>query len=167
MVSWLDITPTLLDFAHAVPEKPKYQGRSFKDIIGNKATEGWDKIYASQTFHEITMYYPMRVVRTDQYKLIWNIAHRLEFPFASDLWDSLTWQAMLKKTPDTLYGPRTIDAYIHRPEFELYDMQNDPKESRNLAENPEFKAVLDGLRADLQNFQQETGDPWYIKWQHE
>lgn len=167
MVSWLDITPTLLDYADAVPEKPKYQGRSFRGIIGAKNAKGWDKVYASQTFHEITMYYPMRVVRTNQYKLIWNIAHRLEYPFASDLWDSITWQAMMKKDSGTLYGPRSIDTYIHRPEFELYDVRNDAQESRNLAENPEFKAVLEALRSDLQKFQQETGDPWYIKWQHE
>ena len=58
---------------------------------------GWDEVYASHTFHEVTMYYPMRVVRSGQYKLIWNIAHPLPFPFASDLWGSATWQDSLKR----------------------------------------------------------------------
>ena len=54
---------------------------------------GWNELYASHTFHEITMYYPMRVVRGRQYKLIWNLAHPLPYPFASDLWEAPTWDA--------------------------------------------------------------------------
>ncbi len=43
----------------------KLHGRSWKD--GDRAERmppGWDEVNASHTFHEITMYYPMRVVRT-------------------------------------------------------------------------------------------------------
>ena len=43
----------------------------------------WDEVFASHTFHEIQMYYPMRVVRERRYKLLWNIAHPLPFPFPS------------------------------------------------------------------------------------
>ena len=66
------------------------------------------------------MYYPMKTVRAGQYKLIWNIAHPLPFPFASDLWAAPTWQDTYKKGPDALYGKRTVKAYVQRPRFELY-----------------------------------------------
>lgn len=39
------------------------------------------------------MYYPVRVIRTDRYKLILDLAHQLPYPFASDLYASATWQA--------------------------------------------------------------------------
>ncbi len=111
MISFVDITPTLLDAAGGYdagkraplhPDSrelpahrpgdnfgPKYtgfHGRSFLPIISETNPDGWDSIAASHTFHEIQMYYPMRVVRDRRYKLIWNVAHNQPFPFASDLW---------------------------------------------------------------------------------
>src|SRR6185369_13642583 len=95
-------------------------GRSFLGILGQEQPQGWDEIFASHTFHEVTMYYPVRVVRGRRWKLSWNLAHPLPFPFASDLYGSATWQEALAKGNDSLYGKRTIASYVHRPEFELY-----------------------------------------------
>ena len=103
-------------------------GRSFLPVLDQENPEGWDEICASHTFHEIQMYYPMRVVRNRNYKLIWNIAWPLPYPFASDLWAAATWQYVYKQGMDTPYGSRTVREYIHRPEFELYDMKSDPWE---------------------------------------
>ena len=112
----------------------KLHGRSFLPILEQEKPDGWDEIYASHTFHEVTMYYPMRVVRSGKYKLIWNIAHPLPFPFASDLWGSATWQDSLKRGDDFMYGKRTIKDLVQRPQFELYDLEADPDEIHNLAE---------------------------------
>ena len=64
----------------------RYHGKSWLHALGNRDAVHWETIFASHTFHEIQMYYPMRVVRDSNYKLIWNIAHQLPYPFASDLW---------------------------------------------------------------------------------
>lgn len=162
MVTWADITPTILDFAGAFPEKPQFHGRSFLSVLQQEHPTGWDEIYASHTFHEITMYYPMRVVRTRKYKLIWNIAHKLDYPFASDLYASKTWQAVLKRV-DKVYGKRSIEAYIHRPKFELYDLKNDPHEVKNLAEDTKHAKILEELKGKLKAFQRQTKDPWILK----
>ncbi|HQU43619.1 MAG TPA: sulfatase, partial [Pirellulales bacterium] len=122
MVSWVDLTPTLLDFARATPQQAAFHGRSFLPVLEEVRPADWEEVYASHTFHEVTMYYPMRVVRGRRYKLIWNIAHPLPYPFASDLWDAPTWQDVYAKGGDALYGRRTVAAYIHRPPFELYDL---------------------------------------------
>ena len=37
---------------------PGLQGRSFFKILDQPHPEGWDEIYASHTFHEVTNYYP-------------------------------------------------------------------------------------------------------------
>ena len=50
-------------------------------VLDQENPQGWDEVFASHTFHEITMYYPMRVVHSGKYKLIWNIAHPLPYPF--------------------------------------------------------------------------------------
>jgi N-sulfoglucosamine sulfohydrolase len=167
-VSWVDITPTVLDYAGVKPRTNKpLQGRSFLSVLEKDKPEGWDEVYASHTFHEVTMYYPMRVVRHGRYKLIWNIAHPLPFPFASDLWGSATWQDTLKRGEDFVYGKRTIRQLVQRPQFELYDLETDPDETRNLADIPAQRARLAELKGKLRNFQKRTDDPWILKWDRE
>jgi N-sulfoglucosamine sulfohydrolase len=142
-------------------------GRSFLPILEQPKPAGWDEVYASHTFHEVTMYYPMRVVRSGKYKLIWNIASPLPFPFASDLYGSATWQDTLKRGEKYVYGKRTVNAYEHRPSFELFDVEKDPDELHNLADDPAQQDRLVSLKQKLRQFQKRTGDPWILKWEHE
>ncbi len=167
MVSHVDLTPTILDFAGALPKDHAFHGRSWLPVFNQPEHDDWKEIYASHTFHEITMYYPMRVVRQGRYKLIWNIAHELPYPFASDLWEAPTWQDRYRLGPETMYGQRTIKQYIHRPEFELFDLQTDPHEAHNLADQSEHAERLAHLKSKLQQFQKRTGDPWELKWRYE
>lgn len=166
MIGYADIAPTLLDFAGVNPENISFHGRSFRGILGEIAPPGWDEVYASHTFHEVTMYYPMRAVRTRRHKLIWNIAHGLEYPFASDLWESRTWQGVLARG-DEFYGRRRVADYLHRPRFELYDLEQDPDEVHNLAEDPGHATLLEEMKAKLRAFQKRTKDPWILKWERE
>jgi N-sulfoglucosamine sulfohydrolase len=168
MVSHVDLTPTLLDYAEALPQGHKLHGRSWKSAIAaEEPPPGWDQVNASHTFHEITMYYPMRVVRTRDYKLIWNIAAPLPYPFASDLWDAPTWQDAFRRGPETLYGKRTVKDYIHRSPFELYDLKADPHEIHNLADDPNYQKLLAEMKTQLKDFQKRTADPWILKWDYE
>lgn len=167
MVSWVDVTPTLLAFAGAKPKVDRLQGRSFLPALARSDVAEADEVFASHTFHEIQMYYPMRVVRTRTHKLIWNLAAPLPFPFASDLWASPTWQDRFKQGPETLYGKRTVAAYIQRPKFELYDLVADPDEVRNLADSAEHAETLKSLQTKLRDFQKRTKDPWITKWEYE
>jgi N-sulfoglucosamine sulfohydrolase len=184
LVSWLDITPTLLDFAGIAPPvdssgesgtgSPEsrrgptayLQGRSWKSVFDASGSFRSDTLFLSHSFHGLTQYYPMRAIVTRQYKLIWNIAHALEFPFASDLWDSATWQAFLK-SGKTRYGGREIAAYKHRPAYELYDLKKDPHELVNLADDPGHKHIFASLLVKIKEQQRKTGDPWVGKWSHE
>lgn len=198
LVSHVDITPTLLDFAGALntstnaPLNPidpntfwksrdeaqldnrqgpsafdSYQGKSWLHVLDNPGGTHHEALFASHTFHEIQMYYPMRVYRDDRYKIIWNIAHKLDYPFASDLWIASSWQSQLRKGLQSPYGVRTVDAYIHRPKFELYDLHNDPNESHNLAIDPEHASLLKSYQTKLRDMQKSLEDPWITKWDYE
>lgn len=166
MITWTYLTPTILDFTGATPKNYEFHGRSFLPVLDQEHPQGWDEIYASHTFHEITMYYPMRVVRGRRYKLIWNIAHGLEYPFASDLYASATWQGTLKRGSG-IYGMRSVEAYLHRPKFEFYDLEKDPHEVRNLAVDPRHAAKFKEYKEKLKAFQKRTKDPWILKWEYE
>jgi N-sulfoglucosamine sulfohydrolase len=165
MVSWTDIAPTVLDWA-GVKKPAALPGRSVLPFLEREKPDGWDVVYGSHQFHEVTMYYPMRMVRTRTHKYILNLAHELEYPHASDLWESATWQGILKRG-DLQMGRRSVEAYLHRPKEELYDLTADPEELTNLAADPKAAAVLAGLRARLRDWQKATDDPWLIKYTHE
>lgn len=166
MVSFVDIAPTVLDFAEAKGPKYKLHGRSVLPVLEESNPGGWDEVYGSHTFHEITMYYPMRVIRTKQYKCILNLAHPLSFPFASDLYASDTWQAVLREGLD-MYGSRSVDSYLHRPQYELYDLEADPHEVNNLAEDADHAEVFAELKGKLEKFSKQTKDPWVVKYEYE
>jgi len=165
-VNWADIAPTILEATGVKPERETWQGRSFLDVLEEENPPDWDEVYASHVLHEVTMYYPMRMVRKGRYKLIWNLANELEYPFASDLWHSRTWQALLKRG-DKMYAKRSVEAYLHRPRFELYDLETDPDEVHNLADDPAHAIQLASLKQKLRDFQERTHDPWVLKWERE
>ena len=166
MVSFVDVAPTILDYAGVDVPESEFHGRSFLGGVGAEHIEGRDEVYASHTFHEVTMYYPMRAVRTRRHKLIHNLAYPLAFPFASDLWNSATWQGVLRRG-DPSYGPRPTSDYLQRPEFELYDLEADPNEVHNLADDPGSAEVLADLKARLRSYREATDDPWVVKFKHE
>ena len=194
LVAWVDITPTILDFCDVTPKpappvtprenggssegaRPAkntklqpvtFHGRSFLKALSDEhaAENGFGEIFGSHTFHEVTMYYPMRSVISGRHKLIFNIAHELPYPFASDLYASPTWQMALR-TKLPIYGKRTTSAYIHRPRFELYDLETDADELQNLADAPQHAKLLADLQGKLKAWQKQTRDPWVSKWEYE
>ena len=163
MINWADIAPTIADFAGAPSEKEQFQGRSFRRAIADRSPAGWDEIYASHTFHEVTMYQPMRVFRGRRFKLIWNIVHDQELSFPRDIEESSTMQSLSRRGVERI-GERSVKDLRRRPEFELYDLEKDPGEANNLANDPGRRALLDELTAKVRKFQERTQDPWVIAW---
>src|SRR5262249_53613506 len=165
MASWTDITPTILDWTGVKPPA-NLPGRSLLPVLEQEKPDGWDVVYGSHQFHEITMYYPMRMVRTRTHKYILNLASALEYPHASDLWGSATWQGILTRG-DKMMGQKSVDAFLHRPKEELYDLTADPNELKNLAADPAQAKLLDEMRTKLAAWRKQTNDPWLLKDQHE
>ncbi|HEX3150616.1 MAG TPA: sulfatase [Gemmataceae bacterium] len=165
MVSWTDIAPTILDWAGVKPA-PAMGGKSLLPLLGQDDAKDRDVVFGSHQFHEITMYYPMRMVRTRTHKLIVNLAYQLPVPTAADLFNSDTWQGILQRK-DTMVGKRSREALEHRPREEFFDLTNDPNELTNLAGDPAYGEVLKELRTKLRNWQVATKDPWLVKETHE
>jgi N-sulfoglucosamine sulfohydrolase len=177
MASWTDITPTILDWCGAKPapvgkKDAPLPGRSLLPVLEKERVDGWDTVFASHQFHEITMYYPVRVVRTRTHKYILNLAHGLEYPHASDLWGSDTWQGILKRG-DKFMGKREVAAFLKRPKEELYDLEKDPNELTNLLadakwrDDPTNEVIYAVHKTWLADWRKKTNDPWLVKDQHE
>ncbi|KAF4440778.1 arylsulfatase [Fusarium acutatum] len=168
LVSYVDILPTFLDWAgHSnMPSQAGFvqrKGRSILSIAGcSRSQPGWDRVFGSHTFHEITNYWPTRFMRNRRFKYHRNICWKLDFPFAMDLYASRSWEGMRNARGDKepMIGPRRLRDYICRPPEELFDLENDPREVVNLAGNPEYTEVLKSMRDALESWQKSTGDLW-------
>jgi N-sulfoglucosamine sulfohydrolase len=166
LVAFTDITPTLLDWAGVKNPAKGTHGRSFLPILDQPNSSGWDDVLLSHVAHEIYSYYPMRTLRERRYKLIWNLTWKAEFPVPVDTFNRRLWQSILKDK-STHIGPRTVEAFLNRPKFELYDLETDPWELNNLASDPAHAERLNTMTTKLLQRLQETEDPWLKKYHPE
>jgi N-sulfoglucosamine sulfohydrolase len=162
LVSWIDVPSTILDWARVSPPRDyRYAplpGRSLLPILEQTDSPGFDRIFATHSFHEINQYYPMRSIRTRRYSYFLNLEPSLAVPVASDVQLSPSWKA-ITSTPGAKLGKRTLEAFTHRPPEEFYDLTADPDEVVNLAAEPAHATVLADLRKQIHDWRAATHDP--------
>ncbi|MFO7899319.1 MAG: sulfatase [Planctomycetota bacterium] len=145
LTSTMDLTPTLLELAGA--ETPDdLDGLSLLPLLADRAAPWRDHLFAEQTFH--AAYDPVRGVRTGRWKYIRSFADR-PMMFLPNVDDSPT---------KTLLMDRGEHA-IERPAELLYDLETDPAETTNRADDPDCREVLTDLRERVNAWMEETDDP--------
>lgn len=172
MTSHLDLVPTFLDWfniPYPKQETPETNsvnpltGKSLLPLLYHEPPVDPDHaVFASQSYHEITMAYPMRAVRTKRYKLIHNLNYQLPFPIDQDFFVSPTFQDMLNRTAagQDLRWYKNLKQYYNRPEWELFDLKLDPAERKNVYGKPVVKEVFERLKVKLAKWQEQTEDPF-------
>jgi len=130
----IDFAPTLLAYAD-LPVPGSMQGKSFHGILntGEKPDDWRTSVYYRYWMHLAHHQIPAHFgVRTDRYKLV--------FFYGLALGSS---GAINKQTPAG---------------WELYDLQNDPKEVNNVYKHPEYKEITKKLKLELLRLQAEYKD---------
>lgn len=162
MAGWIDILPTCLEAAGGKPPSA-ISGRSFLNVLTGRAQSHRDKVFVTHSGDGDMNRYPLRVVRTARWKLIRNLDPAAEHHThvdrgkadsdGRDYWDS--WVRQAGSDPAVA---AVVRRYHTRPAEELYDLDADPWELRNLADDPAHAATLARLRADLDAWMKEQGD---------
>ena len=161
MVSWIDILPTCLEVAGGRPPE-KISGRSFLGVLRGGKDEHRDKVFVTHSGDGDMNRYPLRAVRTRDWKYIRNLdpdaEHHTHIDKAAgsdgrDYWDS--WVEKAKTSPA---AAAVVRRYHIRPAEELYDLTADPWERNNLAHEPKHAERLKGLRVDLDAWMKNQGD---------
>ena len=143
LISNVDIAPTILEMLE-LPLPTSLQGHSFAGLLRGEAYTRRTHLFAEKTFH--TAYEPQRGVRTERFKLIWNVeAGIVNVP--GDIMRSPIYPEMIE------------ELVIERPPFELYDLAADPLERVNRSDDPLYAEVFAELRRLLWQWMTETGDP--------
>ncbi|MEO0550791.1 MAG: sulfatase [Pseudomonadota bacterium] len=156
-VSLINLAPTLLDYAGI--DAPAYmEGRSLRPALQGETTEGDAYTFAARDWHNIHEH--QRMVRTDQFKLIWVGAHTAEpIGVASDLGNSPSWYSLqAAELAGTLTAAQSRLFEAPRASIEFYDLLADPGEYVNQAANPEFAAQVSALSAELRAWRVRTND---------
>lgn len=73
--------------------------------------------------------------------------------------NSPTWQSVARDNLKMM-GGRATASFLHRPEYELYDLGKDPDEFRNVADDTAYAAIVANLKERLKRMMVETKDPW-------
>lgn len=156
LVSFVDLPATWLAAAGA-ELLPAMEGRSLVPLLEGRPHASREAIYSERNWHD--NWDPMRCVRTRRYKLIQNYRPELPYRPSLDLEESPTWKSYLalaesgelRAEHGQLLTPR-------RPPVELYDLDEDPNEFRNLAAESRMAEVVGDLQGKLSRWMQETND---------
>lgn len=156
LVSFIDMMPTFLDVA-GLPVPDYLPGRSLRNLFEGKPWR--THLYGEYTAHtSIRHYWPSRMVRDDRYKLIWNMlggqaAAGINPEGCPDIAVSLT-------APEHSITDDVYRRFRYPPVYELYDLQKDPYELKNLAQIPAYAEVVTDLKRHLDNWMRDTVDPF-------
>ncbi|MEX2512447.1 MAG: sulfatase [Cyclobacteriaceae bacterium] len=167
LVSVIDILPTILDLTGSeIPTN--LPGYSLMELFKDDGqARGWRKYLGSDgEGASPVFYYPRRSIRGEQYKIIHNIdVGRGDFPaFHAYANPDFASGATLEEIAESEeYIREAYALWKNPPEWELYDLKNDPWEFENLAENPSHKGVLSDMQQALLEWRKSTNDPFLDK----
>ena len=181
-----DVAPTFLEAAGLTPPD-SMSARSILGIAGGPSTssgpsragsrdggaQGRDHVFLERERHahvrKGNLSYPVRAVRTGQWLYIRNLrpdrwpAGDPEMVFSvgpyGDIDGGASKTQMLERRDNPAIARVFELATARRPAEELYDLQTDPDQLKNVAGDPERNAAKTRLRRMLDEWMRTTGDP--------
>jgi len=133
IVTNVDFAPLFLDWA-GLPVPAQFQGRSFRPLLRGEIPADWPqscyyRYWMHKAHHHVYAHYGVRTKR-----------HKLIFYYA-----------------DAQGQQGAVDA-PEKPEWELFDLERDPREMRNVYADPAYAPVVRELRDELHRLQAAVGD---------
>jgi len=139
LIHYTDVLPTFIEAAGGiVPEN--MDGKSFLPLLKGEDVTINNYIYGVRTNQNIlnSEIFPSRMIRNQRYKYIRNFNAK-----------EVVNQNLTGNSNVDYFIKRGANAHKNEPFEELYDLQNDPFEQNNLAQNPEFKLMKAQLAKDM------------------
>ncbi len=133
MILNVDFAPTFLELA-GLSAPSDMQGTNFVPLLGGKLPADWQtsmyyRYWMHLADHDVYAHYGVRTLR---FKLIYYYA-------------------------DSMGQAGSIDE-TREPEWELFDLERDPQEMRNVYDDPEYADVVVDLKEELHRLQEKVGD---------
>jgi arylsulfatase A-like enzyme len=134
----VDFAPLFLDLA-GVPRPKTFQGYSFRPLLHGEHPSNWRqamyyRYWMHRKNHNVYAHYG---IRTKRYKLIYYYSDAL--------------------------GQAGAVGETCPPEWELFDLREDPHELNSVYDTPKYATVVKELKEELHRLQEEVGDKRYSK----
>jgi arylsulfatase A-like enzyme len=148
-------------------------GRSLLPLVNGGSQPGRDRVFVERERHANVrrgdLSYPSRAIRTKDYLYIRNFrpdrwpAGDPELYFAvgpyGDIDGGPSKSVVLDRRAEPAIAPFFRLATAMRPAEELYDLRRDPDQVENVAGRPPHRDAQRRLRAELEAWLRDTGDP--------
>ncbi|MFP4143873.1 MAG: sulfatase [Phycisphaeraceae bacterium] len=145
VVSHVDLYPTLLDVLGKQVDH-ELRGKSLLPLAKGETDKVRDYVFAEQTYHGKGGFEPLRSVRGERYKLV-----RRHFPEGPRLRQDGPSNKVMEQVG-------FYDRHLAREE--LFDLYIDPWEACNRIDDPALQGVRKELGEALDQWMEETGDPF-------
>jgi N-sulfoglucosamine sulfohydrolase len=168
-----DLAPTFLEIA-GVPVPKEMTARSFADLLNGKGSStARDHVFLERERHANVrrgdLSYPIRAIRTADHLFLWNMRPE-RWPAGDpkayyavgdygDVDDSRAKLDILARKSEPSIQPYFDLNFGKRPEYELYDLNADPHQLKNLAGESTHSTVRDGLKNRVLQWMRDTADP--------
>ena len=145
-VSTIDLLPTLLHAAD-LPIPEQLPGFALQEIE-TSSEQKRKYIHTFTTGSSPGLLYVQFGIRDERFKLIYSPDRALNRLAESRYRNS------------RLPQDQQVASFLYPPKYELYDLQVDPDEWHNLAENQKYSLARDRLLKAMRDFQARIGDPF-------
>lgn len=162
IVQYEDLLPTFIDIAGGRRHR-ELDGVSFKKVLFGERLKAREYAYAIHNNCTAGDAYPIRSIRDGRYVLIRNLLH--DRPFHKTFMDLdkpanqkgywAVWKDAERTDPK---ARRLVERYIHRPEWEFYDLRNDPWEMENRIDDPAHRARIERMKRNLEKWMRRQSD---------
>jgi N-sulfoglucosamine sulfohydrolase len=144
-ISTVDLMPTILEAAN-VNMPAGLAGQSLVPLLDGRRDRVRDYVFGEFTSHVPVHYLPQRTVRDERYKLCVQL---------------LLEPAVIERLKQAGIDQKQQfqSSFSNVPAVGLYDLETDPHEFQNLADDPEYQVVLKKLQRALHDWRVATQDP--------
>ncbi|MGN0187945.1 MAG: sulfatase [Candidatus Cryptobacteroides sp.] len=153
-ISGIDMMPTILDMAQA-DKVGGMDGHSFYPLLEGKIMPEFE--------HVNVVYHRDHFVHTEQ-----RAYHDKKWGYIYNEWRAWEYERKINFVADNnigMFGSAKADSvrvrrdfYLRRAPEELYDYENDPFSLHNLAEDPQYKEVLEDMRSKMFQWMDKMND---------
>lgn len=162
LISQTDLLPTFVEIAGGrAPDQ--IDGQSFLKILKGEADKHREIVFASHTGDRLMNRSPSRMLRTDRYKYILNLAPENVYHTHMDKAKDHNggreyWSSWVEKAETDKDAAAVLQRYHHHPAEELYDLETDPDELKNLAADPKYTKMIEDYRKKMGIWRKQQGD---------
>lgn len=164
LVSTIDLLPTFLDAA-GIEAQVGLPGQTLRSVLQENPQERFRNYLVCERNCDAARHtFPQRTLRDIRYKLIYSPVRDREDPAARYYRDHgaghwtgcLSEEELAGATNETKQG---YERWLHPPEYQLYDLWNDPYEWNDLSGDKEFSVIINRLQDSLREWEKKTDDP--------